>query len=228
MNDTVDQTAQVPIVSKIKAVLSLDPYWSDFDDLTSRIRQLNREDRKRLLGLGEEALELEEVRRVETLRVGTIKVILALTPESATNIRNWIVEEARSYTYEVHFTLFCFLDRILNSPDTSKFIVEVGELLEEYLLRVKSESAHAAWMAGDLLGDHWPLNVSLPILTRAATRARFVAGRLGAIHGLAHALKRLPQARKRPVTALLKEVAKSDVSGNVRMTARLILEKHAV
>lgn len=216
------------VVYTMTRVLSVDAYQSDFDDLSSRINELDTENRKRLLTLGEEALELAEVRRVEKLRVGTVKVILALTPESATIIRRWIAERTSSYSYEVHFTIFCFLDRVLNWPDTRKFRLEIAELLEEYLLQIKSESAEAAWMAGDLLGDHWPLTQSLPILKRAANKGRFAAGRLGAIHGLSHALGRLTPARKRAVLELLKEISKLDVSSKVRVTARMILEKYAV
>jgi hypothetical protein len=78
-------------------------------------------------------------------------------------------------------------------------------------------------MAGDLLGDHWPLNESLPVLQRLATDARFVAGREGALHGLAHALDRAEKAQQWQIVATLKLVAEKDRSAKVRRYASSII-----
>jgi hypothetical protein len=78
-------------------------------------------------------------------------------------------------------------------------------------------------MAGDMLGDHWPIEEALPILKRAAARARYAAGREGAIHGLSHALERAPKALQWSIVGTLKNVTQKDRSYRVRQYAAMVL-----
>ena len=96
-------------------------------------------------------------------------------------------------------------------------------LVEAYLMSTNSAVASAAWMAGDLLGDHWDLRQSLPILTRLATQARYVAGRDAAIHGLSRALARARKASQWAIVQVLKDVSRHDRSRRVRSHARGIV-----
>jgi hypothetical protein len=81
-------------------------------------------------------------------------------------------------------------------------------------------------MAGDLLGDHWPLREGVPPLIRAAKGARFVAGRRGAIHGLAESLQRTRSDSRLAVWVMrcLADVAHDDASQRVRWDAQLVTE----
>jgi hypothetical protein len=81
-------------------------------------------------------------------------------------------------------------------------------------------------MAGDLLGNHWEMSEALPILVKVAKEARFVAGRAAAADGLEHILHNLPKSdpRRKSVISLLREIAESDRSENVKAAARVTLE----
>ena len=106
------------------------------------------------------------------------------------------------------------------------FAKEIPRLVESYLRDVPRETGFAAWKAGDLLGDHWRLDEAVPVLIRAAQSARFVAGRAGALHGLAHALGRKPDVAPyaKSIRKLLSAVAKSDRSKGIRGSAQWILD----
>lgn len=211
-------------LSKIDALLSLDPYWASFENIAARVRQLNEDDRGRLLLLCEDTLNKENLRRDDHARISTVKVVVALVPDSVSIIRKWLARNSGAYVYEVHFTLFCFLDNVPTMPNTREFTAEIPILLEEYLRQIMSESAQAAWMAGDLLGDHWRIAEALPILIRVAKEARFAVGRNAAIHGLAHILTRLKKADKRPIITLLNEIVNHDASHKVRGQAKMVLD----
>jgi hypothetical protein len=106
-------------------------------------------------------------------------------PESSKTIKYLIQRNATQGDAEIHFSLFCFLDKLSTLPSESTLEAELPLLLERYLIDSKSNYGSAAWMAGDLLGDHWPLRESMPILSKAAKQGRYVAGRVAAIHGIA-------------------------------------------
>lgn len=214
----------VPALSKMQALLSLDPYWASFENIAARVRQLSEDDRKRLLLLCEDVLNKANLRRVDHSRISTIKALVALVPDSVSIIRKWLTRNSGAYVYEVHFTLFCFLDNVPTMTNTREFAAEIPTLLEEYLLQVKSDSAQAAWMAGDLLGDHWQVTEALPILIRVAKEARFAVGRNAAIHGLGHILTKLKKADKRPIITLLNEIVNYDASHKVRGQAKMVLD----
>jgi hypothetical protein len=84
-------------------------------------------------------------------------------------------------------------------------------------------------MAGDLLGDHWPLNESIPVLLRTATQASGRAARHGALHGMKMALLRpeLTEEQKVEVLRVVKAIAEKDRSRFVRASARLVLKAHS-
>jgi hypothetical protein len=100
----------------------------------------------------------------------------------------------------------------------------VLRLVEEYLCHVQRDTARAAWMAGDLLGEHWPLDQSLPSLRATAMKARYRAGREAALHGLSHALGRAAKRDQWSILETLKHVAAFDRSRKVRNYATSIME----
>lgn len=167
-------------------------------------------------------LHHSEVTQDEALRVLLAKTLVALLPNSLDVIRSILREDQAQGLAEAQFSLFCFLDHAIDGRD-SPTRVAVLDLVEGYLLNVRSDEAQAAWMAGDLLGEHWPLNESLRVLNTAALNARFRAGREGALHGLSHALARSSKRDQWSIVDVLKRVSTSDRSLHMRRYAESIL-----
>jgi len=161
--------------------------------------------------------------RFERERVRAVKVLVALLPESWAIIQRWLRAGADPRKHEVLFTLFCFLDDVPLRPGAEALRGAVLKLIEEFLIQVRKDPKLAAWMAGDLLGDHWELQESLPILFRAAKGARFVAGRKAALHGLAHALSRTKGSSRSKIRRVLAEVQEADRSATVRQESEFVL-----
>jgi len=214
------------VLSEMEGILPFNLHLTEFKKIAYRVQLLERSDRRRLLSLCEMAFTELDLRKDEPTRVAAAKVIVALVPDSVDAIRRWINTKSGKDIYEVHFSLFCFLDDVPDLPGGREFATEIPSLIEKYLLKAKSDSAYAAWMAGDLLGDHWETIEALPILVKAAQEARFVAGRESAIHGLAHILNNLPKSdpTTKSIITLLREISKSDRSENVKAAARVALE----
>jgi len=214
-----------PGLAQMEAMLRLDLDRAYFEKIAPEVQRLKHSDRRRLLSLCERAFSELDLRKDKHTRVAAAKVMIALVPDSADAIRRWINTKTGKDIYEVHFSLFCFLDQVPDLPCAGEFATEIPSLIEKYLLEAKTESALAAWMAGDLLGDHWNMEEALPILVKAAKEARFVAGRDSAVHGLEHILQNLPKSdpRRKSVISLLREIAESDRSENVKAAAMLVL-----
>lgn len=208
-------------------IISLDPYLGCFDDIASRVQQLGQSERNRLLSMCDRVFSDIALRKDEPTRVAAAKVMTALVPDSADSIRRWINTKSGKYIYEVHFPLFCFLDQLPDLPNGREFAGEIPSLIGEYLLETKSETAHAAFMAGDLLGDHWETKEALPILIKVAKQAKYAAGRHSAIHGLGHVLRKLPDSdsSRETIVSLLRGAYENDRSEDMRITARMLLEK---
>ncbi len=154
----------------------------------------------------------------------TDDAVNALMPLSFPLITRWLQDKRRR---EIHFTLFCYLDWASELPEGDASRSEALRLVERYLLETDSEAANAAWMAGDLLGDHWPVSESLPVLIRILQQGRYVAGRNAALYGVEMMLKNpdlAPYDRKRLIAAV-KVVRSHDRSVRLQSTARSILAK---
>ena len=220
---TVNVAREHNVLDLMETKLGVDPYRAPFEVLSRAVQRLDDKERESLVLESRRYLENPDVRRSEILRVGTVKTLVALLPMSADVIRSWVCTMEGDYVNEVHFTLFCFLDQVPALADAEEFAAEVPSMIEEYLLRIKTESAHAAWMAGDLMGDHWKTSESLPVLVRAAKEARYVAGRKGALHGIARALENAQDSERDRVARLIQTIANEDRSREVKEQAKFVL-----
>lgn len=190
-------------------------------EVRQRVARLSAVKRRALGYRSAKALAKEHATRDETVRVFLAKVIAAALPDSLPWLAELLKPRPGAALAEVQFSLFCFLD--IAASDSRPAAADVLGLVETYLLNISRESAHAAWMAGDLLGDHWPLRASLPVLTAAVSKGRFAAGRLGGIHGLSHALARASKREQWAIVDVLKQVALTDRSSRVRSYALSVL-----
>jgi hypothetical protein len=206
-------------------ILNLDPYLAPFPQLRFEVEKRGPEHRKQLLSLCRSFLADLRSRAVEEDRVSAVKLLVALLPDSANEIEDWLTEHSLEHVHEVHFSLFCFLDEVVEIPSLDSYRPQIASLVEDYLAAVQSEDAFAAWMAGDLLGDHWPTVEGLPLLLRLATGAKYPAGRKGAIHGLAHLLDRVEDgsSEKNRIIALLERISKEDADHEVIEYAAFVL-----
>ncbi len=123
----------------------------------------------------------------EQCRAFLAKVIVALIPCSFGLIEAALGSPRGSYCRELQFSLFCFLDEVQGRSALTLYKRRVLKMIFDYLINVKSNQAMAAWMAGDLLGDHWNLKEATFVLRKATRLARYKAGR----DALAHAASKI-------------------------------------
>jgi hypothetical protein len=192
---------------------------------------LQRRDANRLIEHAFQTLRSRSASN-EELRIGAVKVLVAALPQSFPLIQQLLLDFSTSLAYEVHFTLFCFLDDALyRTPSYSvdrRTIRRLLRLVELYLNRVPSTRGSAAWMAGDLLGDHWRSGGAVDVLLRTAKNSRQEAGRLGAIHGLAHALTWVGRSTQREIRALLGTLACANGNESISCASVDALEHHCL
>jgi hypothetical protein len=214
-------------VLTLDKILPLNPFLADFNDITKYVDSLDQKNRHKLLLACDGIFSDVNLRKNEDARVGAAKVMAALVPDSVNTIKRWINTTSGKYIYEVHFSLFCFLDEIPYLNGGKEFAREIPSLIEKYLYNIKTDTSLAAFMAGDLLGDHWNITSALPVLKRLARRARYVSGRTWALYGLSEMLERLPDSspNRGIIISLFKEVKNNDRSENIRRSTKIDLEK---
>ncbi len=165
----------------------------------------------------------ETGRRGESNRILLAKALVALLPVSLGAIRALMVKKPDRDTAEAQFSLFCFLDGAFDFAEGRRTAPALLEAVGTYIHAIKSNAARAAWMAGDLLGDHWPVNEALPVLLSAVRTAKHPPGREAALHGLSHALERANKRQQWAIIQVLRDVAAEDRSRIIRNYAQGIL-----
>lgn len=184
-------------VIELQRLLSLDPYRASFQQLWTRVRSLNHNDRIHVLALVENALKRTSIVRLERNRVALAKTLVALVPLSSEVIRHWVHSTKGRYTSEVQFSLFCWLDSLQGRTAAHKFVKEVPGLVGEYLEKVRKNEAMASWMAGHLLGSHWRGREAGPVLLRTSKHAKFATGRKAALDGLEDLAKKAGKSKRK-------------------------------
>lgn len=143
-------------------------------------------------------------------------------------MREWLGRTDDAFDFEVHFTLFCYLDGCQEMPRAASTRPEVLRLVHAYLTSVRVGTARAAWMAGDLLGDHWQADDSLPVLLDLLESARYAAGREAALYGLETLLRNgISGDESQQVDRVLRRVAAQDRSPRLRRAAEHLLANTA-
>lgn len=191
--------------------------------LTTALRGYGADFRGQLLQELEQVVFLKRTELREDSRVAIARSLVALLPASLGTIAEVLKSRGDAGAYELHFSLFCFLSDHPQVQADQRLRHQLLHHIERYLESVRAATGEAAWMAGDLLGDHWPLEEALPVLLSLARSARYVAGREGALHGLAHALARATKQGQWEIMAGLKAVAAGDRSEAVRSYATQIM-----
>jgi len=215
-------------LSAIKAILKLDAHDADFDELESAVEGALPAATQRLVAICENALSSADTAMVEAVRVGCAKLLVALLPHSENAIHKLLLG-TESHAYETHFSLFCFLDQVPNYERLRPSATFVLSAVESYLRNVQTEQAQAAWMAGDMLGDHWPIEDRVVnILLSTLRAARFAAGKNGALQGVACLVERdeLGAGARHRLIDTLREVHRSGSLTDSSLFVAEILRKH--
>lgn len=191
-----------------------------------RQRQHLQPKQQYLIVLCQQALEDVALGSVLHLRIAAIRLLVLLLPESKYVIENWLQKHSSQYHYEVHYTLFCYLDWSLELPDTDIIAPQIISLTKNYLQNVSQETARASRMAGDMLGDHWKSVDASSILSELAITARYVAGRSGAVYGLGKLLSErdITPFTRSHIIEVLSRVKNDDRSKELRLMASLTLK----
>jgi hypothetical protein len=163
------------------------------------------------------------VTSIEEQRIALVKLAIARLPESLPSIEAIILGESEEFDPEVLFSFFCFLDEVPDLPVDAGVENKICRMVVSYLRAAKSNAAQAPWMAGDLLGAHWPPSSGVDALCNLAKTARYVVGRSAAIHGLSHALEAAPGYRE-AIMSVLAQVSRDDRSESVRLFAQAVFE----
>ncbi len=163
----------------------------------------------------------KRLKRNEALRNGAVRLIVALLPKTFPALEELLSDSSSPLWYEVQFTAFCALDRgDLTETDQRRVLA----LVEHYLMNTRSESGHAAWKAGDLLGDEWNAPETVQLLEKLLFSAKHLAGRKAALHGMEHAIKKAMPADRERLFSLVRKAASTDQSAELRKSASLTLD----
>lgn len=211
--------------SRVSQFIPVDARAIDVRSLASQIKALSANSRRALLADAARLLHKDEARE-EGVRIAAVRLLLAGLPDSLDNLGKLLAEFDGSLRFEVHFTIFCWMDDVDEHPDLESFRSEIMKLAENYLMNVPKDTGKAAWMAGHFMGGHWAGD-SLEALSAAALNARFAAGRIGALAGLADALRTVGEPVRQRILSLFHRIERADRSEEVRGYARLAINLDA-
>lgn len=158
----------------------------------------------------------------DKIRIGLIKLLISLMPESFNLIKKILELKRNKYDYELHFTIFCYLDDV-TYKETKESLDQLTRVIVDYMKNIRIETAKAAWMAGHLLGDHWPAKKALPALIEIIQDSKNRVGREAAISGLGELYKKVNTIEKKKIVDLLQYLVVNDRSKEVRLLSGVII-----
>jgi hypothetical protein len=208
-------------------LVGLDLKKASTDTIADATRKLSRATRKRLLSKLNSSLRGVS-RKDKEERVAAAKLYVSLLPDSFQSIKRLLRTKKDRWSYEVHFTLFCFLDDSLSLPLRPIVLKRILTMVGEYLKVARSDTGQAAWMAADLLGHHWPGRKSLEVLTSISRNGQYATGRYSALSGLKRRLQSQDRNERAQIIRSLEATAASDPSPDLRRKAVRILKSYSV
>lgn len=214
-------------IAFLNAEVGADILKADYANVIAAVNQLAVEQKVAILAVCVSALSGPQPSNNEAVRIAAVRVLVALLPLSLAAIADLLSRCQNKHHYEVHFTLFCYLDSAQEMPDASSLTKDVLLLVENYLMTVPRKTALAAWMAGDMLGEHWNEQEAAPLLMRTAQGAKYSVGRELSVLGLGDMLGRLPvgSAFHKDILKTVRKVSSSDPSRYVREDAKMLLKQ---
>ncbi len=227
INHTLQETMEAKsVIAFLNDSIGEDILRADYPEVMAKMSPLDAQQKAAVLAVCVPALSGKESSRTRLARIAAVRAIVALLPLSLGAIADLLNRRLTKDHYEVHRTLFVYLSWTQEMPDASSLTKEVLRLVEDYLMAVPRETARAAWMAADMLGEHWDGEEAMPLLIRTAQGARYRVGRELSIMGLDNILDKLPaegDAHKN-ILKTLRKISRSDRSASVRADAKDILK----
>jgi hypothetical protein len=221
-----EKRSKESVLRRLNKTVEENCYLAQFYIIAQQVARLHPAARHELLALCDEAISTSAQRTRNAVRVAAAKVMVALLPDSFDRIQCWLQRNRPRSVLELHFSFFCFLHQVSDSKRPRSLKASVLELVRKYLRTARSHVAQAAWMAGDLLGDHWRLNESLPVLLELAEGAQHAVGRSAIIHGLTEAFARCQrESDRKQIRVTLERVLATDPHREVRLSARMALDR---
>jgi hypothetical protein len=167
------------------------------------------------------ALNDKAVMGQEAARNAVLSFIVEFLPHTFPLLERVLTTYNWPFWHEAQFIALAWLVRSERNRSEQH---EVLALVEKNLMTIRSEAGMAAWKAGDMLGDEWLCPDTIKILERVVLAAPYVAGRKGAVHGIAHAIEKAGGVGTKRLLQLLRRVSVEDRSADVRSYAEYFLK----
>ncbi len=206
MDDEIDQLFRQLRQSSVSVIR---------DEIDSKPSKLRGAIRARLTRFARQGHSDREVRS------GAARGLVALFSELREEVKMMLDSRDIDHWYDIHFTMFSAFEREEMPNSVQK---EVEDLLADYVKQAVTESGFAAWKAADVLGDEWYTPHTADLLRDSLAKAKYVAGRSAAIHGLAHALNHGTKQLRSASLEALRQSARRDRSAVVRAKAKYVLD----
>jgi hypothetical protein len=213
-------------IAFLSGKLGEDILQADYSKVIAKISGLGIEEKETILAACVNALEGKQSKKNEGTRVAAVRAVVALLPLSLETIADLLNRRQNRHHYEVHFTLFCYLDWVQEMPLATSLTKDVLLRVEKYLMTVPRATARAVWMAGDMLGDHWNEQEAIPLLMRGAQSANYSVGRQSSLLGLEKILERVSMEDDihKDILKMTHKVSLSDHSHYVQEDAKALLK----
>lgn len=195
----------------------------DFEDIVSSLCRLNAAKRDRVLTSIVQRIAIRSWRRSRIRRSALVRIIVGLLPESYALLDRLLHNQSDFHDYEIHFAFFCYLHWTARHKALRDCATDVLKLVRLYMVNARTDQAMAAWMASDMLGDHWETGPATRVLLDVAQNARRPFCRLAALDGIEKLLKRLDSHGS--ILVALSEIGKTDKSRKVREAAAAVIAK---
>ncbi len=203
--------------------LGLDLATASVLDIVNAVQALSGEERDALLTKTRNLLSNPRSLEDQSTRIAVVKIAIALLPRSWEMLLTCLDDTSCLLASELHFSIFCFLDEADFIPGAVDVVTQIPATVERYLQITRTNRAHAALMAANLLGDHCDLSVAVPALMRLATEARYAEARAAVTWGLHKAWRRSSMEKRNEILAVIEAMAANDRSSGVRTTAGLVI-----
>lgn len=197
---------------------------ADFEDVVSWLSCLDAAERESALKVITRRFSDRAWNCNVPRRISLVRILVGLLPESCRLLERLLESRSDYIDFEIHFTLFCYLEWTCILPELRQHAERVLSLTRSYMLDATSAQARAVWMAGHMVGDHWEeIGAATSTLLDIVGNAKRPVARLAAIDGIEHLRRRLES----PDTLLssLSQVGKTDKSRRVKEAVAALIAR---
>ena len=210
--------------SKFKALDCVEILHADVAEIVDVARSLTPDQKRMQIAGIKTMIDSIETRSATDMRVCLVRILVSLLPDALsiiTEILNCIDDAS---WFEVHFTLFCYLDLVATSED-SQTRFRILQEIEKYLMNARRDTALATRKAADLLGREFPPEIARPLLIRVIREGPRAIGRYCSLVGLGTSIKRygIHGEEIRLTKEVLRNIIQVDRSQRVRHLAKQLV-----